>query len=212
MNAKPLCFAFFIIFALHQSLYLPRMIAIGDTIVSEHLLEKKFVCDLNACKGECCVAGDAGAPLDEDELEKLKKVFPKVKPYMQPEGVKAVKEQGVYVFDEDGDYVTPLIDGKECAFTIFDEKGIAKCAIEQAYLEGKIDYKKPISCHLYPVRITKYKDYDAVNYHKWEVCRAACRCGDKLNVPVYRFLKEPLIRKYGEDWYKQLEMADKMRK
>lgn len=188
------------------------MIAIGDTIVSEHLLEKKFVCDLNACKGECCVAGDAGAPLDEDELEKLKEVFPAVKPYMQKAGVKAVEKQGVYVFDEDGDYVTPLIDGKECAFTIFDEKGIAKCAIEQAYLEGKIDYKKPISCHLYPVRITKYKEYDAVNYHKWEVCRAACRCGDKLNVPVYRFLKEPLIRKYGEDWYRQLELADKMRK
>ena len=188
------------------------MIAIGDTIVSEHLLEKKFVCDLNACKGECCVAGDAGAPLDEDELRKLKEVFPAVKPYMQPEGIKAVEEYGVYVFDEDGDYVTPLIDGKECAFTIFDDKGIAKCAIEQAFYDGKIDYKKPISCHLYPIRITKYKDYDAVNYHKWEVCRAACRCGDKLNVPVYRFLKDPLIRKYGEEWYKQLEMADKMRK
>jgi len=187
------------------------MIAIDNTIVSEHLLEKKFVCDLAACKGECCVAGDAGAPLDEDELEMLKKVLPKVKPYMQPEGIKAVEEQGVYVFDEDGELVTPLIDGKECAFTIFDDKGIAKCAIEQAYYDGKIKWKKPISCHLYPVRITKYKDYDAVNYHKWNVCRPACKCGEKLDVPVYKFLREPLIRKYGENWYKQLELAAKMK-
>ncbi|MCE3279204.1 MAG: hypothetical protein K0S44_1395 [Bacteroidetes bacterium] len=190
------------------------MIAIDNTIVSEHLLEKKFVCDLNACKGECCVAGDSGAPLDFDEIAIMEDIWKDVKPYLPKDGVKAIEKQGVFVIDDDGDYTTPLVKGKHCAFTIFD-KDIAKCGIEQAYLDGKVKWKKPISCHLYPVRITKYKDYDAVNYHKWEVCKPACECGaklDVLDVPVYKFLKGPLVRKYGEDWYKQLELADKMRK
>ncbi|HSH66223.1 MAG TPA: DUF3109 family protein [Bacteroidia bacterium] len=187
------------------------MIAIDNTIVSEHLLEKKFVCDLNACKGECCVAGDSGAPLDEEEIGILEDIWDDVKPYLPKDGVKAVEKQGVFVIDEDGDYTTPLVKGKHCAFTIFDS-GIAKCGIEQAFYDGKVSWKKPVSCHLYPVRITKYKDYDAVNYHKWEVCKPACECGTKLNVPVYKFLREPLIRKYGKDWYKQLELADKMKK
>ncbi len=186
------------------------MIAIDNTIVSEHLLEKKFICDLNACKGECCVAGDAGAPLDEEEIAILEDIWDEVKPYLPKDGVKAIEKQGVFVIDEDGDYTTPLVKGKHCAFTIFDD-GIAKCGIEQAFYDGKVNWKKPISCHLYPVRITKFKTYDAVNYHKWEVCKPACECGAKLNVPVYKFLKEPLIRKYGKDWYKQLELADKMK-
>lgn len=186
------------------------MIAIDNTIVSEHLLEKKFVCDLNACKGECCVAGDSGAPLDEEEIAILEDIWDDVKPYLPKDGVKAIEKQGVFVIDEDGDYTTPLVKGKHCAFTIFDD-GIAKCGIEQAFYDGKVSWKKPISCHLYPVRITKFKTYDAVNYHKWEVCKPACECGAKLNVPVYKFLKEPLIRKYGKDWYKQLELADKMK-
>ncbi|MGZ4033437.1 MAG: DUF3109 family protein [Bacteroidia bacterium] len=189
------------------------MIAIDNTIVSEHLIEKKFVCDLNACKGECCVAGDAGAPLDADEIAIMEDILDEVKPYLPKDGLKAIEKYGVFVIDEDdGEYVTPLVKGKHCAFTMFDENGIAKCAIEKAYYDGKISWKKPISCHLYPVRITKYKDYDAVNYHKWDVCKPACTCGAKLDVPVYKFLREPLIRKYGEGWYKQLEMADKMRK
>jgi hypothetical protein len=188
------------------------MIAIDNTIVSEHLLDRKFVCDLSACKGECCVAGDSGAPLDKEELELLDKVYPKVKPYMNKKGIKAVDKHGTYELDSDGDYTTTLVaPGAECAFVIFDENNIAKCAIEQAYRDGVIDWQKPVSCHLYPVRITKYKDYDAVNYHKWEVCKPACECGKKLDVPVYKFLKEPLIRKYGKDWYKQLELADKVR-
>lgn len=188
------------------------MIAIDNTIVSEHLLEKKFVCDLNACKGECCVAGDSGAPLDKEELELLDKVYPKVKPYMNKKGIKAVDKHGTYELDSDGDYTTTLVSpGAECAFVIFDENKIAKCAIEQAYRDGVIDWQKPVSCHLYPVRISKYKTYDAVNYHKWDVCKPACECGAKLNVPVYKFLKEPLIRKYGKNWYKQLELADKVR-
>jgi hypothetical protein len=182
------------------------MIAIDKTLVSEDLLDKKFVCDLNACKGACCVAGDSGAPLDKEELPVLDSILEAVKPYMVKKGIKAIEKSGAYVLDGDGDYTTTLVSpGAECAFVYFDETKIAKCAIEKAFNEGKITWKKPISCHLYPVRITKHKSYDAVNYHKWNVCEPACKCGTKLDVPVYKFLKEPLIRKYGKDWFKQLE-------
>lgn len=184
------------------------MIAIDNTLISEDVLEKKFVCDLNACKGACCVAGDSGAPLDKDELETLDGVLEKVKPYMTKKGLKAVEKNGCYVIDGDGDYTTTLVsEGAECAFVFFDENKIAKCAIEQAYLDKKIGWQKPISCHLYPIRIKKTKTYEAVNYDKWSVCKPACECGEKLNVPVYKFLKTPLIRKYGKDWYKQLEQT-----
>jgi len=187
------------------------MIAIDKTLISEDLLEKKFVCDLNACKGACCVAGDSGAPLDKEELKTLESVVDKVKPYMVKKGIKAIEKHGSYVVDGDGDYTTTLVSpGAECAFVFFDENKIAKCAIEQAYYDGKIDWKKPISCHLYPIRITKHKDYDAVNYDKWSVCKPACAYGEKLDVPVYKFLKEPLIRKYGKDWYKELEKSAKI--
>lgn len=184
------------------------MIAIDNTLISEDILEKKFVCDLNACKGACCVAGDSGAPLDKDELKTLDGVLEKVKPYMTKKGLKAVEKNGCYVIDGDGDYTTTLVsEGAECAFVYFDENKIAKCAIEQAYLDKVISWQKPISCHLYPIRIKKTKTYDAVNYDKWSVCKPACECGEKLNVPVYKFLKTPLIRKYGKDWYKQLEKS-----
>jgi hypothetical protein len=184
------------------------MIAIDRTLVSEDLLEKRFVCDLNACKGQCCVAGDSGAPLDKEELPILESVLEQVKPYMNKKGLRALDKLGPYVIDGDGDYTTSLVsEGAECAFVYFDENKIAKCAIEKAYLEGKIEWKKPISCHLYPVRITPYKNYDAVNYSKWDICKPACECGKKLDVPVYKFLKEPLIRKYGKDWYKKLELS-----
>ena len=187
------------------------MIAIDKTLISEDLLDKKFVCDLNACKGACCVAGDSGAPLDKEELPILKSVLEKVKPYMVKKGIKAIEKHGAYVVDGDGDYTTTLVSaGAECAFVFFDENKIAKCAIEQAYYDGKIEWKKPISCHLYPVRITKHKTYDAVNYDKWDVCKPACSCGEKLNVPVYKFLKEPLIRKYGTEWFKELEKSAKL--
>jgi hypothetical protein len=189
------------------------MIAIGNTLVSDELLEKKFVCDLNACKGECCVAGDSGAPLDKEELELLEGVVEKVKPYMTKKGVKAVEKNGAWVKDSDGDYTTTLVsEGAECAFVFFDEKKIAKCAIEQAYNEGKVKWKKPISCYLYPVRITKHKNYDAVNYHKWDICKPACECGAKMNVPVFQFLKKPLIQKYGKKWFEELLQAYQLKK
>jgi hypothetical protein len=189
------------------------MIAIQNTIVSDDVLDKKFVCDLNACKGECCVAGESGAPLDQDELPILLEILDKVKPYMNKKGIKAIEKNGPYVLDSDGDYTTTLV-GKEgeCAFVVFDENKIAKCAIEQAYNDGMIDWKKPISCHLYPIRISSYKTYDAVNYHQWSVCKPACECGAKLEVPVYQFLKGPLIRKYGEEWFNELQQVDEERK
>jgi hypothetical protein len=187
------------------------MIAIDKTLISEDLIDKKFVCDLNACKGACCVAGDSGAPLEKEELQILDSILEDVKPYMVKKGIKAVEKFGSYVIDGDGDYTTTLVSpGAECAFVFFDENKIAKCAIEQAYYDGKVSWKKPISCHLYPVRITKHKDYDAVNYDKWSICKPACECGAKLDVPVYKFLKEPLIRKYGKDWFKQLEQSAKL--
>jgi hypothetical protein len=184
------------------------MISIDNTLISEDILDRKFVCDLNACKGACCVAGDSGAPLDKDELDILTSLVDKVKPYMVPKGIKAVEKHGAYVIDSDGDYTTTLVsEGAECAFVYFDETNTAKCAIEKAYYEGVVTWKKPISCHLYPIRISKYRKFEAVNYNTWDVCKPACECGKKLDVPVYKFLKEPLIRKYGKDWFKQLEKA-----
>jgi hypothetical protein len=182
------------------------MIAIDNTLISEDLFDKKFVCDLNACKGQCCVSGESGAPLDKEELPVLESVLEKVKPYMVKKGIKALEKNGAYEVDSDGDYTTTLVSpGAECAFVYFDENKIAKCAIEKAYIEGEISWQKPISCHLYPVRISRHKHYDAVNYSKWDICKPACSCGEKLDVPVYKFLKTPLIRKFGKEWYKQLE-------
>jgi len=184
------------------------MLVIDNTLITDEVLEKHFVCDLNACKGACCVKGDYGAPLEDEELEQLDKVYNKVKPYMTPAGIEAVEKQGKYLLYEKKEWVTPLIKGKECAYTFFDEAGIAKCAIEKAYYEGKVKWKKPISCHLYPIRITKQKNgLEALNYDKWSICKAACKLGDSLKVPVYKFLKDSLTRKYGKEWYKQLEVA-----
>ncbi|MCX6291640.1 MAG: DUF3109 family protein [Bacteroidetes bacterium] len=181
------------------------MLAINNTLVSEDLIEKHFVCDLNACKGACCVKGDYGAPLELDELPVMDEIYNKVKPYMTEKGIQSVEKQGKYLEYETGEWVTPLISGKECAYTFF-ENGTAKCAIEKAYYDGKIDFKKPVSCHLYPVRINKMKNsVEAVNYDRWSICKPACKLGDSLKVPLYKFLKDSLIRKYGEDWYAQLE-------
>lgn len=184
------------------------MISVDNTIISDDIFEKKFVCDLAACKGACCVAGESGAPLEADELPIMDEILEKVKPYLNKKGLKAIEKHGPYVLDSDGDYTTTLV-GKEqeCAFVIFDETKTAKCAIEIAHKEGVIDWQKPISCHLYPIRITHHKNYDALNYHKWKVCKDACVCGEKLNVPVYKFLKTPLIRQYGKEWFKKLELA-----
>lgn len=185
------------------------MIAIANTLVSEDLLEKKFVCDLGACKGACCVKGDFGAPLEKEELPVLDEIYDKVKPFLSERGIKAIEKQGKYLRHEKDEWVTPLIEGKECAYTVF-EKGIAKCGIEKANQAGVIDFRKPVSCHLYPVRITRKKGFDAVNYDKWSVCNPACKLGDELKVPVYKFLEKSLVRKYGQEWYDQLCEAAQM--
>lgn len=189
------------------------MIGIENTLVSDEIFERKFVCDLNACKGACCVEGDSGAPLEENELQILKDIYETVKPYIPATGIEAIEKQGVYIIDSDGDYVTPLVEGKHCAYTYFESNSnIAKCAIEKACLEGKIDFKKPISCHLYPIRIVKTKEYELLNYNDWSLCKAACINGEKLMVSVIDFLKEPLIRKYGSDYFNQLKEAEKLLK
>jgi len=180
------------------------MIKVGEVLVSDDIKTIEFVCHLEKCKGACCVEGDLGAPLEEDELEIMKEIQAKVKPYLTAEGKAAIKKQGPYILDEDGDYSTPTIGGRECAYAHYDKEGVLKCGIEQAYLDGKIGWRKPISCHLYPIRITKKKDFEAINYHKWSICSAACSFGKSLQVPLYKFLKEPLVRKYGQDWYNQL--------
>lgn len=180
------------------------MFQLGKTIVSEDIIEKDFVCNLSACKGVCCVDGEAGAPLEEDELQILMDVYPHVKPLLRKEGVEAIEDQGLFVTTE-GEFETPLVNDKECAYVIFDENKTTKCGIEEAYNQGKISWKKPISCHLYPVRIMEYSEFSAVNYHKWPICDDACTLGKELQVPVYKFVKEALIRKFGEDWYSELE-------
>ena len=183
------------------------MFQIGKTLVSETLIEQDFVCNLSACKGACCVAGEYGAPLESWEAKKLEELLPKIQPYLRAEGIAVIENQGSYVKGEDGELETPLVDGKECAYLTFDEKGQGVCGIESAYLEGSIDFHKPISCHLYPVRVTKYTSFEAVNYHRWEICNSACTLGKELKVPIYQFVKSALIRKFGEQWYKELEKA-----
>ena len=180
------------------------MMKVGEVLVSDEVKSVEFVCHLEKCKGACCVEGELGAPLDLDELPIMKEIQTAVAPYLTNEGKKAIAEQGPYLLDEDGDYSTPTIGGRECAYAHYDPKGVLKCGIEQAYLDGKISYRKPISCHLYPIRITKKKDFEAVNYHRWSVCSDACTLGRSLQVPLYKFLKDPLIRKYGESWYAEL--------
>lgn len=192
------------------------MIIVGSTLVSEDLKTTRFVCDISKCKGACCIEGDAGAPLEEEEISLLEDAVDHVKPYMRPEGIEVVEKDGVFDFDDYGHYVTPLVNGKECAFVIFNSEGIAMCAIEQAWQDGKTGFRKPVSCHLYPIRISRYKDFDAVNYHEWHVCLPGVQHGKKLNVPLHVFLKTAITRKYGAQYYeelrKQLEDAKKNKK
>ncbi len=187
------------------------MLEIGKTIVSFDVIEEHFLCDLFKCKGACCVEGDSGAPLTAEEVLKLEEIYPIVEPYMTQEGKAVIAHQGTSMVDEDGDTVTPLVNNRECAYTFTDDKGIVKCGIEKAFLEGKIDFRKPVSCHLFPVRITEYKRFDAVNYQELKICKPGRECGRGQKLPLYQFLKEPLIRKYGKDWYEQLAFAAKER-
>lgn len=193
------------------------MIAIDNKLISDEVLEEQFVCDLTKCKGGCCEDGDAGAPMEKWELEKLKEYYDVIKPYMTPEGIREVERQGKYLYDQEFGWVTPTINSGICAYGYRDEKGIIKCGIEQAYNDGKLDWKKPLSCHLFPIKTKKSKRDPYIEYVNYEpredLCKAACSLGKKLKVPVYVFLKDSLIRKYGEEFYEALSAtAEHMKK
>lgn len=185
------------------------LVEIKDKIVSTQIFERKFVCDLNACKGACCIEGDAGAPLSFEEVSILEDDLENIKPFMRSEGIAAVEDKGVFYMDQDNEPVTTLVNDKECAFVFFDENGITKCAIEKANKEGKTDFKKPISCHLYPIRVKQFNEYQAINYDSWSICSEACTLGESLSVPVYKFLQEPLTKAFGLDFFKELELVAK---
>ena len=188
--------------------HLPQMIEIDDKIVSADLLRECFACDIAQCKGICCVEGNAGAPLEAEEVGILEREYAAYKPYMTPEGIEAVERQGFMVIDEDGDLTTPLVGDAECAYT-YQENGITLCAIEKAWLEGKTAFRKPISCHLYPIRVVRFSNGTAgLNYHRWSVCAPARECGRRLGIPVYKALREPIVRRFGEEFYKALEAAE----
>jgi hypothetical protein len=184
------------------------LIAIDNILISDEVVSEQFVCDLNKCKGGCCEDGDSGAPLTDEELEHLRNLIDEIKPYLTPDGIKVLEKEGLYKYDREFGWVTPTIEGKMCAYGFRDSQGIIKCGIEQAYLDKKITWKKPLSCHLFPIKITRSKrqNQEYVNYEPREdLCRAACKLGKHLKVPVYVFLKDALIRKYGSDFYSALE-------
>lgn len=180
------------------------MIIVDNVILSDDIMDEFFVCNLEACKGACCVEGDLGAPLTEEELPVMDKITEEVKEYLSEKGLKEIEKQGPYIKDFEGDYSTTTINNRECAFAVYDENNHLQCGIELAWKDGKTQFQKPVSCHLYPIRIDKYQEYDAVNYHRWDICSPACGLGKSLGVPLYQFLKDALIRKYGESWYNKL--------
>jgi hypothetical protein len=183
------------------------MIQIGKTIISFDIFENLFLCKLLECKGNCCVEGDSGAPLTEEEALKIETFYPDFEKYLSESNKREIEIQGTSVTDKDGDLVTPLFNKRECVYTFTDEEGITKCAIEKAFLNDEIPFRKPVSCHLFPIRITEYSDFDAINYQELAICKPGKECGMKAKLPLYQFLKEPLIRKYGEEWYKEVEIA-----
>jgi hypothetical protein len=180
------------------------MIIIDNTSVSDDLYLVRFCCHLQRCLGACCVAGDAGAPLEEAEISILEDELDSVKPYMTERGIKTIEEHGVFDYDIHGKFVTPLVNDGECAFTNFSD-GIAYCSIEKAFEESKTIFRKPVSCHLYPVRVKAFENFVAVNFEKWNICKPALKKGNKDGIPLYKFLKTALVRKFGSKWYKKLE-------
>lgn len=184
------------------------MFVIGDnTLVSLDVLEKEFCCDLDTCRGGCCIEGDAGAPLTVEEEEKIQSILPVLLPEMTKEAKAVVEAQGIAYNDPSNERVTSIVNNKDCVFARTDHNGWCYCLIEKAYNAGKIDFKKPISCHLYPIRLTKVGEYTGLEYHRWDICHCARILGKKKHIPLYQFLKEPLIRRFGQEWYKELELT-----
>ena len=189
------------------------MFQLWDTLVSEDLLKEHFACDLSQCKGACCVEGEAGAPLSAEEVQQLAKDYDAIAPFLNEAGRKAIAAQGTSNVAKDKSVETPLVDGAACAYATFDECGWAHCGIEQAHQAGAVDWKKPISCHLYPVRVKDYSVFTAVNYHRWQICSAGCANGKQIQMPLYRFVAEALQKKFGADWFAELErVASKQNK
>jgi len=188
------------------------MIQIQDTILSNDIFEEHFICDLCKCKGQCCVEGESGAPITLEERAQIESILPEILDDLSPAAREVIDEQGISYVDYDGELVTSLVKGRECVFAYYDEHGICKCAIDTAYREGRIPVQKPISCHLYPIRLNEYDQFTAVNYHRWSVCQPAVKKGRAEGLPLFRFLKEPLIRKFGEEWYREVcEAADMLK-
>lgn len=189
------------------------MIAIDNVLLSDDVIEAQFVCDLERCKGGCCVDGDCGAPLTEEEAKIIAEILPIVKPYLPQEYIAEIEKQGTHVLDAEHGLVTPTVNGGICVYAFTDTLGVVKCGIEAAHRDGLIEFKKPISCHLFPIRIDTSAEYELVNYEpRKTLCRPACKLGKKLEVPVYQFLKEPIIRKYGEPFYEALDAVAEHRK
>lgn len=179
------------------------MIIIENTIVSQEFIDAHFMCDLSRCKGECCVAGDAGAPLEEEEIGMIEDNLEGIKPFMEKKGIAVVEKDGVFDYDETSSLVTPLVNNAECAFVVFRNK-IAYCAIEQAFYAGKSDFIKPISCHLYPIRLVEKNGFTYIQYHQWSVCVPAVKKGNNQGIPLYEMLKGALVRQFGVAWYNKL--------
>lgn len=184
------------------------MLQIGEnTLVTLDIVERFFCCDLDKCLGACCIEGDAGAPVTEEEVREIEAAVPAIEADMLPRAIEEVRNAGVAYVDEEGDLVTTILDGKNCAFTCYAPGGVCLCALEKAQREGRIDFRKPVSCALYPLRIKEYPTFTAVNYHRWDICRDAEALGKKLGIRLYQFLKEPLTRRFGKEWYDELCQA-----
>lgn len=183
------------------------MIKIGDTLVSLDVIECYFCCNLDDCKGACCIEGDAGAPITEDEEQSIKEALPNVIEYLPKEAKEVINKQGISYVDEEGDLVTSIIGNKDCVFCTYDKKGICLCALEIGYNKGKCMFKKPVSCHLYPIRLTEYPTFTAVNYDKRKICKGAVKLGKEKGIRVYQFLEGPLVRHFGKEWYEELKLV-----
>ena len=183
------------------------MVEVNGVVVSFDVFKEKFLCDLEGCNGACCIEGDAGAPITPDEVKEVEALLPEIWDELLPEAREVINKQGISYHDRSGELVTSIVNGKDCVFTCYDERGCCYCAIERAYRQGRVPFYKPVSCHLYPIRVGEYGPYRALNYDRWDVCKMAVLKGQKENLPIYKFLKEPLIRRFGEDWYAELELV-----
>jgi len=183
------------------------MLQIGKSVISLDVIQKEFCCDIEKCKGACCVDGDSGAPLTPEEATIIETLYPDFEDYLSEENKAEIEKQGFSVTDSDGDLVTPIVGNNECVFTFTDERGITKCAIERAYFDKKTSFRKPVSCHLFPIRITVYKRFEAVNYQQLDICQSGRICGKIQGLPLWKYLAEPLTRQYGSEWYEELKYA-----